>query len=173
MGTGSKQKGSPKSGAALAATSQEIMGETRDARNSYFSQLQDAINTGGAGGRIPILNAALGGANYAKDQSIQDTVDRVNRAGLGGTDFGNAAKLNTTIEGGRTVGATRDAIIRQLLGQAPNAALTFAQQGEAGLAQSAQTNAQKTAAANASQAQLIGGGAAAAGAIAGGVIIAV
>jgi len=167
-----KEKGSKQSGKALAATSREIMGETRPSREAYYQQLQSAINTGGSGGRIPILNAAISGSEYGKSRAMADTQDYVAKSGVGG-DFGRGIAQNVDTMGGRATGGTRQAIIAQMLGQAPNAALTAAQQGTGALAKSAQTNAQLTSAANAAQGQAIGAGAAGLGAIAGAVIIAV
>lgn len=169
---GKQAGGSKASGKALALQSREIMSETRGSRNAYFQQLQDAIKTGGRGGTIPILNTALAGSDYGKATTLKDTGDALQRAGLAGSDFANPIMRATEISGGETTGATRDAFIRQLLGQAPSAALGAAQQGTEGLQQSATRNAQLKAAANQANSQAAAGGASAAGAIAGAVLLA-
>lgn len=168
---GQKTKENKQSGKALAQSSREILASSRPARDAYYKQQQSAVRTGGVGGNIPVLNAALDAADAGAQQTTDQTRSTLAKLNLGSA--GGGITPGIAARGSQLKGRLRSDIINQMLGQAPNAALTAAQTGQAGLQQSANRNAGIAAANDASKSQAIAGGAAAAGAIAGAAIIAI
>lgn len=155
---------------ALAATTNEQLAASRPARNAYFSQLSSALK--GDTGNIPIINEATYGSAQGQHQALAASRASIGRSGIG-SQFGSGIEAGITSQGARNTNLTKEAIVSQFLGQAPNAALGAAQQGTAGLQTSAANQANIAAANTAAQQQLIGSGAAAGGAIAGAIIIAI
>lgn len=164
-----KPKSSKASGKALAQVSHEQMAMSRPAREAYFGQLESALT--GQGSRIPILNTATSGAEAGAKSAMDTTTDALNKTGT--SRFAPGIIATQQSRAGQTTAGIKDTITRQLIGAAPNASLGLAQQGIQGLQASATNNANIAASNQASQSALIGSGAAAAGAIAGAIIIAV
>lgn len=168
---GQKQKENKKSGKALAQSSQEILDTSRPARDSFFKSLTSALKTGGAGGDIPQLNTALEAVDAGTAETTRQTKDMLGKIGAGSSGAGLTAGIK--MEGDATKTSVRTGLVQQMLGQVPNAALTFAQTGQEGLAKSVARNTQISLANDQAKAQAIAGGTAAVGAIAGAAIIAV
>lgn len=164
---GSSSKASQK---ALAASTNEQISASRPARQAYFSQLHSALS--GDYQNIPIINETVYGSQLGQRQALESTKGSLTRSGIG-SQFGQGIEAGVQSQGGRNTTLQKEAIVSQFLGQAPNAALGAAQQGTAGLQQSATNQANLGAANQANQTALIGSGAAAGGAIAGAIIIAI
>lgn len=168
---GQKTKENKQSSKALAASSQEILQASRPARDAFFSSMTSALKTGGVGGHIPVLNTALDSADAGTAETVKQTKDMLGKINPGSSGEGAPGAIQ--MHGDATKTGIRSGIINQILGQVPNAALTFAQTGQAGLAQSAARNTQIGIANDQAKSQAIAGGAAGVGALAGAVIIAV
>lgn len=156
----------------LTQTTNEIAGSTREARQSYFEQLNGALKTGGIGGNIPILNTALEGSRGGTADALRATETSLNRAGIGGST-GAGILSDTAITGGRATSATRNAIVQQFLSQAPSAALGQTAQATTTLQGIAARGAQNKLAGDAAASSNLAAGGAAAGAVIGAVVIAI
>jgi len=156
---GSKGGGAgKKSSKQLAAATQEIANQTRPAREQYFRDLSSAL--AGRPQDIPTAQMAYKTALASSNQTVQQLRQSYGKSGVEAR-FANPALDQARMEGGRSAEDARQAIVSQLLGQAPSAVLGTTAQGQQGLLSSAQRGFGIAAAQQAQNTQLAGAGAAA------------
>lgn len=177
MGKGGGASAETSATRQLARFGRSFQRTSRGARKSYFDQLEEALNTGGVGARIPIIQRAIEASNASSSKTLGSTQDSLARSGLVGTPEGQRILAQVRQQGAYQSEQTPTNIINQLLAQAPNAVLGSASNITSGLQSAAATEgglqASNQAQEAASQSAVVGGGAAAAGAIAAAVIAAV
>lgn len=96
-----------------------LIGEANPARKLELSQLTEALQTGGVGARIPIIQRAVEAAMGANQQSETLGRQQTARAGLSGTPFDIASQLGTRTQDSAQVAGIGPAIASQLIGQGP------------------------------------------------------
>lgn len=161
--------GAPSTHAAdtLASLSEKMHKESDPARKMMFSQLTEALKTGGIGARIPIIQRAVADVNASTARSSQVAGQMLSRSGIGGTPYAAQALQGIRAAGAETAARIPTDTAQEMIRGGPG--LITSGSGIPGL--SAAASLQQSAANQASQnqAMMYGGFGQAAGAIGGGL----
>ena len=94
------RKGVPtETGQVLINLAQQLFGETYELRTTLADQMLEALQTGGIGAQIPLINRAMEASNRATGGALADIDTQLAQSGLAGTPFGEAIKAQTASEG--------------------------------------------------------------------------
>lgn len=137
----------------LATFSKEIRGTSKPARDLFYSQLAEALQTGGVQARIPLAQQAIEQSKVSSSAAMRETEASLAATGLARTPLGQGILANQRTAAAMGAAAAGRVPIEALLAAAPNAALGAAQTATGGLAQSAGVEAQLAAAKRAAAAQ--------------------
>lgn len=121
-------KSNPQQG-TLDSMVKELFGQTRSARTDLFSQLSEALRTGGIGARIPIVSKAVEAAKGGVSKALTQTDEALAKIGLTGTPFGENIKAQTRLAGEGSVARIPTDYAQHFIDMAP--ALISGQTGQA------------------------------------------
>lgn len=87
---------SAKTGASKSAEAfgESLEAETRGPRQAMFSQIEEALVTGGVGARIPLIQRAVESSRREGSNAMRQTGDQLALSGLAGTPFGEAIRAD-------------------------------------------------------------------------------
>jgi hypothetical protein len=97
-----------------------ILRDTGPARHALFTQLTEALTTGGVGARIPIIMRAVEAASAAAGQSAQLNREKTAKAGLGGTAFDVNSQLTQDTASKSAIANIGPSVAEGMIAQAPN-----------------------------------------------------
>jgi len=97
-----------------------LLNVSQPARKLEFQQLTEALQTGGVGARIPIIQRAVEAAMGAAGQSETLGRERTARAGLAGSPFDVASQIGTHTANTANIAGIGPSIASQLIAQGPN-----------------------------------------------------
>lgn len=130
-GKGGGKGEQPTGSAALENFLNEYATQTRPGREELFSQITEALKTGGVGARLPIVGKAVEASRSAASETMKGTEESLARVGLSGTPWGQNVSASTRLAGNLAVSRVpTDMTARFLEGALP--ALTGAPQTIAG-----------------------------------------
>lgn len=124
-----KKSGTPGKGAdkALADAALELLSASRDTRNTFFSQLSEALTTGKVDARLPEVQAAVEGSLQSGSNDKRQLSEALAVNNLGRTPFGQQQLASQALASKQKVATTPADVINSLLLQAPNASLSQTQ----------------------------------------------
>ena len=158
---------------ALVNLIQTVQGETDPVRRELGRQYMEALQTGGVGAQIPLINAAQQQSRQATSQALQNTTANLGRAGLARTPFGQQTLAGVNLSGQQATGMLPSQITSQFLQGAPAFAFGGFPQSVAGYSQLAGLGAERDIAKAKNTASFIGQGSSAGGSAAGGALAAI
>lgn len=120
--SGGKGKSNSASGINLVPYVQMFEQESRPVRQNLFSQMQEALTTGGVGARAPIVGTATNATQNAIARSLTTVRDQFSRAGLGNTPFAARALAEGTLQGAQALKDIPTQWAQGLIGQAGQSA---------------------------------------------------
>lgn len=89
-------------------------------RKELFSQVTEALRTGGApGARIPLIQQSIAASKQATEQEVRGTREEIERRGITGP-FASRALAETRQRGEQATAAIGPRIAEQLIGGSPN-----------------------------------------------------
>lgn len=127
MSTGGAKPNSQQGG--LDNMVKELFGQTRPVRNDLFTQLSEALRTGGVGARIPIISRAVEDTKAAGSKALTQTDESLARLGLSGTPFGENIRAQTRLSSENAVNRVPTDYAQHFIDMAP--ALVSGQTGQA------------------------------------------
>ena len=77
----------------------QMFGETEELRTTLADQMLEALQTGGIGAQIPLINRAVDASARATGGALKDIDADLAQSGLAGTPFGAALKAQTASQG--------------------------------------------------------------------------
>lgn len=105
----------------LAQLSSKSFFESDPSRRSFFKQLNEALQTGGVGARIPIIQRAVEGQNAVNAANLVNTQGLLARGGLGGTPYGVNQLAGQTAAGAQASADIPTRIAMEMIAGAPSA----------------------------------------------------
>lgn len=146
MGTSSVGAGKSKAGAEMPAVFQQMITEfwegTKEIRETYQSQMQEMLTTGGAGARIPIVQRAEEAQRRASSQALGDVSEQLALKGLAGTPIGENTLAQTIQQGRSAVAGVGPGMAAQWLQGVPGYILGQAQSAMGATGGTRETEAQ-------------------------------
>lgn len=127
--------------ATQARLSEEYFELLRPLLELFTSQGVEALQTGGVGARIPIVQRAVEGTRVAASQAERQTTESLAQAGLAGTPFGENILATQRTQAGLGEQSQLNQILMQFIGQLPGFGQTGAGQAIGGLGQAGQAAA--------------------------------
>lgn len=88
-------------------------------QNQTFSQLSEALRTGGVGAQIPIIQQSVSQSQSALSRGLQDVQGRQAAQGIAGTPFGNRELTGARLEGQQSIARIPTDYAQQQTQQAP------------------------------------------------------
>jgi len=88
-------------------------------RDQLFSQIAEALRTGGIGAGIPIIQESVSQARGAMSDSLAGTEGDLARSGLGRTPFGARVLAESKLGGEQNIAAIPTAYAQQFISGAP------------------------------------------------------
>lgn len=159
--------GGKKAGASGSKELERFLGEfktqSRPVREELFSQIAEALRTGGVGARLPIAMKSVEATKSAASNALTKTGESLASSGLAGTPFGESILANTRMQGELAVGQAPIDIANQFIGMAPNLVVGSGQTIGGMASSAAATGAAREASALQFFASLFGSGAQAGG----------
>lgn len=122
--TGAGTRASTNADKALADAALEILSTSRDTRNTFFSQLAEALNTGQVGARLPEVQSAVEGALQAGSTDKRNLSDALAVGNLNRTPFGQQQLASQELAARQKVQTTPADVTNAVLLQAPNASIS-------------------------------------------------
>lgn len=96
---GAKDFDQPSGSAALERFLGEYTEQTRSGRSELFSQITEALKTGGVGARLPIVGKAVEASKAATATAMRGTEETLARTGLTRTPWGQNVLASQRLEG--------------------------------------------------------------------------
>ena len=144
MGGGGKgETGTTKDLSKIAKT---FFKETTPLRKDLTNQFLEALVTGGAGARLPIVNKAVESSRRATSNTLRGLDEQLAQSGLAGTPFGVQARTQTEQEGRFATSQIEPNMVLQMLSQIPGFVMGSNQVTVSGLGQAAGAQAQQAGA---------------------------
>ena len=117
---GGKQRSTGVTGAEVMPFFEEQIEPGLDpVQTQLFSQISEALRTGGVGAQIPIIQQAVSQSQAALGTSLQQSGDELARSGLAGTPFAARALGEQRRAGAQQIAGIPTQGAQQLIGQAP------------------------------------------------------
>lgn len=129
----------------ITRESGRLMREAAPSRKLMFSQLEEALRTGGVGARIPIIQRAVGDVQAATTRAMGQSREQFARAGIGGSPIALQSLAQQQMAGSQAAARIPTEIAGQIIGAGPQMVAGQEQQALGGFA---------TAGAAAQQAQM-------------------
>ena len=127
--------GGDQASATQARLSEEYFEMLRPLLELLSSQGVEALQTGGVGARIPIIQRAVEGTRVAASQAETRTTESLAQAGLMGTPFGENILAGQRTQAGLGEQSQLNQILMQFISQLPSFGTTGAGQAIGGLGQ--------------------------------------
>jgi len=89
----------PASSGKMEALAEELFNEMKPLRTTMEDQGLQALQSGGVGMNIPLVQRALESSNAALSDTLKQLGDNFSTAGLAGTPFAEAIKSDTLLKG--------------------------------------------------------------------------
>lgn len=104
---------------------------------TYASQAEEALRTGGVNAQIPSVSRAVGAAREQQSQSTTDLRQRLAQSGLAGTSFAQALLQEDASQGGQAVANIPAEATSAFVGQAVPQVLGMGRAGVGAIGQAA------------------------------------
>jgi len=119
--SGGSSKSSGKTGKGVQPfLNEEIFGAGfGNVRSELFRQMGEALNTGGVGARVPMIQQAVSQQRQALGQALTGTEARLARSGQAGTAYGNRTLAQMSQQGQAGIGQIPTQVASELMGQVP------------------------------------------------------
>lgn len=151
----------------LAGISERMFNQSNPSRRAMFSQLGEALKTGGIGARIPIIQRAVADVNESTRVGLGHTQEQLSRAGVTGP-FAQQILAQQRMAGSQQAARIPTDIAGQMINAGPG--LISAGSGIPGLAAAANIQGNAAMQGSANQAGIYGAAGQAGGTIAGALL---
>lgn len=113
------------SSSQLLAVLNQLNTDTTPVRQEYGNQLLEALQTGGVGATIPLVNASQQQSRDATSRALTGTEEQLSRAGLSRTPYAANTLATTRLTGEQRTGLIPSQIVSQMLTQGWGGAQNF------------------------------------------------
>jgi len=137
----------------LQAFTKEIRETSKPVRDEVFSQVLEALKTGGVGAQIPSIQRSVEASKQATSSALRGLDEDLASSGFGRTGFGARARGETLLAGEQATAQIPTLMAQDWLSVAPSLALGSAAQSFGGLTSAAGIGTQQRIAGSQIQAQ--------------------